>query len=51
MQKYKFYAHSENEDIAAKLYNTGLYLPSGSNLASNDMERVISCIHKCFTNY
>jgi len=38
----KFYPH--DEDVSAKLFQTGICLPSGSNLSERDQMRVIHCI-------
>ncbi|MFV2047198.1 aminotransferase class I/II-fold pyridoxal phosphate-dependent enzyme [Metabacillus litoralis] len=40
----KYYPHSEQESISDKLFQTGLCLPSGSNMTDEDFERIINCI-------
>jgi pyridoxal phosphate-dependent aminotransferase EpsN len=35
--------------VAAALFETGLCLPSGSNLAAEDQQRVTSCLHQLHT--
>lgn len=35
-------------NVAEKLFNTGLCLPSGSNLTLEDKDRISSCIRMCF---
>lgn len=39
-----YYSHSENEHIAEKLFQTGMCLPSGSNLMEDEQYRVINCL-------
>ncbi|MFC4320716.1 DegT/DnrJ/EryC1/StrS family aminotransferase [Litchfieldia salsa] len=36
--------HSKNIDVSRELFETGLCLPSGSNMTEEDQERVIECI-------
>ncbi|MBA4322765.1 MAG: hypothetical protein C0408_08110, partial [Odoribacter sp.] len=36
--------------ISESLFNTGLCLPSGSNLTESDKERVLKCFLSCFTS-
>ncbi|WP_279390804.1 aminotransferase class I/II-fold pyridoxal phosphate-dependent enzyme [Alkalihalobacillus sp. LMS39] len=40
----RFYSHDKHEDIAKRLFETGICLPSGSNLCEEDLERVILCV-------
>jgi pyridoxal phosphate-dependent aminotransferase EpsN len=40
----KYYSHSENTSISERLFNTGLCLPSGSNMMEEDQMRVIKCV-------
>nr|WP_318841540.1 aminotransferase class I/II-fold pyridoxal phosphate-dependent enzyme [Metabacillus halosaccharovorans] len=40
----KCYPHSENMCVAEKLFDTGLCLPSGSNMTEEDQSRVIKCM-------
>ncbi len=43
----KYYPHSETEDISKQLFDTGLCLPSGSNMTREEHLRVIDCIKSC----
>lgn len=43
----RYYPHEEGKDIAGSLFELGLCLPSGSNLAADEHDRVISCVLKC----
>lgn len=40
----KFYPHSENENISEYLFESGICLPSGSNMTAEDQNRVINCV-------
>ncbi|WP_263432734.1 DegT/DnrJ/EryC1/StrS family aminotransferase [Metabacillus rhizolycopersici] len=40
----KYYSHSENINVSEHLFNTGLCLPSGSNMTEEDQMRVIKCV-------
>ncbi len=44
-----YYPHSGCEDIARKLFETGLCLPSGSGMTEKDQARVITCIKNALT--
>ncbi|MGQ4665878.1 DegT/DnrJ/EryC1/StrS family aminotransferase [Metabacillus halosaccharovorans] len=44
--KMKYYPHNEQESISDKLFQTGICLPSGSNMSDEDVDRVIKCIRK-----
>lgn len=44
-----YYSHSDSEDIARKLFKTGLCLPSGSGMIEEDQTRVITCIKSALT--
>lgn len=44
----KYYPHSENENVSERLFQTGICLPSGSNMTAEDQMRVISCIKTNF---
>lgn len=39
-----YYSHSESESISEQLFNTGICLPSGSNMSEDDQFKVIDCI-------
>ncbi|MFP7735341.1 DegT/DnrJ/EryC1/StrS family aminotransferase [Priestia aryabhattai] len=41
-----YYQHSENDDVAQQLFQTGICLPSGSNMTEDDQNRVIKCLKK-----
>ncbi|PFP18295.1 pyridoxal phosphate-dependent aminotransferase [Priestia megaterium] len=45
-QGVRYYPHSENDDIAQLLFQTGICLPSGSNMTEDDQNRVIKCLKK-----
>jgi len=40
----KYYSHSENTSVSEILFDTGLCLPSGSNMREDDQMRVIKCM-------
>jgi pyridoxal phosphate-dependent aminotransferase EpsN len=40
----KFYAHSETYSVSEKLFETGICLPSGSSMTSDELKRVVECI-------
>lgn len=42
----EYYPHSQNESISENLFNTGICLPSGSNMTEEDQMRVIDCIKR-----
>lgn len=42
----KYYCHSKNESISEEFFQTGICLPSGSNLTLEDQMRVIECLKK-----
>ncbi len=44
-EAYPFYG----DGTAEKLFQTGLCLPSGSNLSKQDLERITTLIIKCIT--
>ncbi|PGL70358.1 aminotransferase class I/II-fold pyridoxal phosphate-dependent enzyme [Bacillus sp. AFS055030] len=39
-----YYSHSEDLNVAESLFQTGLCLPSGSNLSEEEQYRVINCL-------
>ncbi|WP_242241950.1 aminotransferase class I/II-fold pyridoxal phosphate-dependent enzyme [Bacillus cereus group sp. BfR-BA-01309] len=43
-KKKKYYPHSKNEDVSQYLFQSGICLPSGSNMLTEDQQRVIQCI-------
>lgn len=43
-----YYPHQKNEHVAEKLFETGICLPSGSNLQADDQERIIDCLKRIF---
>lgn len=44
MKNFSYYKHSENEDVSARLFNTGICLPSGSNLTDENFNRITESI-------
>ncbi|WP_306822103.1 aminotransferase class I/II-fold pyridoxal phosphate-dependent enzyme [Mesobacillus foraminis] len=42
----QYFTHS-NEDVSANLFDSGICLPSGSNMSLDDQMRVIDCIKNC----
>ncbi|MES5956139.1 aminotransferase class I/II-fold pyridoxal phosphate-dependent enzyme [Bacillus fungorum] len=40
----KYYPHSKNEDVSQYLFQRGICLPSGSNMLTEDQQRVIQCV-------
>jgi pyridoxal phosphate-dependent aminotransferase EpsN len=45
-ERYKYYSHSIKESISDKLFQTGICLPSGSNMPFDDQMKVVKCIKK-----
>ena len=41
-----YFPHDEGHDVAAGLFDTGLCLPSGSNMAPTDLDRVIAHLRR-----
>ena len=41
-----FFPHTEGEDVSARLFEAGLCLPSGSNLADEQLDRVIDHLRR-----
>ncbi|MED3914805.1 DegT/DnrJ/EryC1/StrS family aminotransferase [Priestia megaterium] len=48
-QGIRYYPHSENDDVAQLLFQTGICLPSGSNMTEDDQNRVIKCLKKALS--
>ncbi|MEJ9306010.1 aminotransferase class I/II-fold pyridoxal phosphate-dependent enzyme [Priestia megaterium] len=48
-QGVRYYPHSENDDVAQLLFQTGICLPSGSNMTEDDQNRVIKCLKKALS--
>ncbi|MGG3767641.1 aminotransferase class I/II-fold pyridoxal phosphate-dependent enzyme [Priestia megaterium] len=48
-QGVRYYPHSENGDVAQLLFQTGICLPSGSNMTEDDQNRVIKCLKKALS--
>ncbi|WP_430127974.1 DegT/DnrJ/EryC1/StrS family aminotransferase [Priestia aryabhattai] len=48
-QGVRYYPHSENDDVAQQLFQTGICLPSGSNMTEDDQNRVIKCLKKALS--
>ncbi|WP_439873838.1 aminotransferase class I/II-fold pyridoxal phosphate-dependent enzyme [Bacillus mycoides] len=42
----KYYPHSKNDDVSHSLFQSGICLPSGSNMLAEDQQRVIQSILK-----
>ncbi|WP_099330923.1 DegT/DnrJ/EryC1/StrS family aminotransferase [Priestia aryabhattai] len=42
----RYYSHDESKDVAQQLFNTGICLPSGSNMTEDEQNRVIKCLKK-----
>ncbi|EJQ59579.1 aminotransferase class I/II-fold pyridoxal phosphate-dependent enzyme [Bacillus mycoides] len=42
----KYYPHSKNEDVSQYLFQSGICLPSGSNMLAEDQQRVIQGVLK-----
>lgn len=42
----RYYPHGKNENVCEQLFETGLCLPSGSNMKVEDQMRVIDCLRK-----
>jgi len=40
----RYYSHSKGEHVAEQLFETGICLPSGSNLLEDEQNKVISCL-------
>lgn len=43
----EYYSHFDQCSVSELLFETGLCLPSGSNLSNDDLIRVITCIKDC----
>jgi pyridoxal phosphate-dependent aminotransferase EpsN len=43
---YRFYSLNFNDDIASKLFKTGICLPSGTGMLDEEQSKVISCLRK-----
>lgn len=48
--KYRYYPHGSSENVAEKLFDTGICLPSGSNMTLEDQVRVINSIKQAVSN-
>jgi dTDP-4-amino-4,6-dideoxygalactose transaminase len=42
----EYFAHAEGEDVAARLFESGICLPSGSNMADDQLARVIDHLRR-----
>lgn len=40
----KYYRHHENKSVSEQLFNSGICLPSGSNMTELEQMRIISCL-------
>ncbi|NKW96346.1 aminotransferase class I/II-fold pyridoxal phosphate-dependent enzyme [Bacillus toyonensis] len=45
-KEMKYYPHNKNEDVSQYLFQSGICLPSGSNMLAEDQQRVIQSILK-----
>jgi dTDP-4-amino-4,6-dideoxygalactose transaminase len=43
-----YFTHQEGDDVSAGLFEAGVCLPSGSNLTTEQLERVIGQLHRAF---
>jgi dTDP-4-amino-4,6-dideoxygalactose transaminase len=41
-----YFAHAEGDDVAGRLFDAGICLPSGSNLSDADLDRVIDQLRR-----
>lgn len=48
-QTYNYYPHTRETSVSEQLFNTGICLPSGSNMTRDDQLRVIHSIKKVLT--
>ncbi len=44
-----FFAHAENQDVAAALFDAGICLPSGSNLTDSQIDQVIEQLRRALS--
>ncbi|WP_025027150.1 DegT/DnrJ/EryC1/StrS family aminotransferase [Caldalkalibacillus mannanilyticus] len=49
-KNYKYFAHEEKKSVSDQLFETGICLPSGSNLTLEDQTRVIEKLHSLLVN-
>ncbi|MFJ7728166.1 DegT/DnrJ/EryC1/StrS family aminotransferase [Neobacillus sp. NPDC097160] len=49
-QGTRYYQHSNSENISEHLFNSGICLPSGSNLEEEDQLKIINCIKDVINN-
>jgi pyridoxal phosphate-dependent aminotransferase EpsN len=49
-QKYQYFPHHESTSISDKLFAQGICLPSGSNLAVEEQQKIIQIISECLVN-
>ncbi|MDA8226635.1 MAG: aminotransferase class I/II-fold pyridoxal phosphate-dependent enzyme [Desulfitobacterium hafniense] len=42
-----YYTHTIEESVSDRLFETGICLPSGSNMSEDELCRVIDCVRKC----
>lgn len=41
-----YFAHQEGDDVSARLFDSGVCLPSGSNMSETDIDRVIALVQR-----
>jgi pyridoxal phosphate-dependent aminotransferase EpsN len=49
-EKCKYYPHTNKENISEEIFQTGICLPSGSNMTIQDQSRVIDCMKQTLNN-
>ena len=42
----KYYSHQKDNDVSKRLFQSGICLPSGSNMIDEDQQRVIQAYYK-----
>jgi pyridoxal phosphate-dependent aminotransferase EpsN len=45
-----YFPHSETASVSDQCFETGLCIPSGSNLTQEDQDRIIDLLRSCFNN-
>ena len=46
----EYFAHAEGDDVSARLFDAGLCLPSGSNMADDQLDRVIDHLRRALAH-
>jgi pyridoxal phosphate-dependent aminotransferase EpsN len=47
----RYFTHEETESVSDRIFNEGLCLPSGSDLQTEEQDRVIICMKKLLLNH